>query len=128
MSRGSLLVLLPVVLSCANPFNLQNSYGDTFDAEFCGGLEALSLSGTQSSCVSGWSVFDMSANFREWTSSLPKSGKEGRRIVKGGLRNKPELGARCAYETDEVVAFVGHMLSFRCCMDASALELHRGNE
>jgi eukaryotic-like serine/threonine-protein kinase len=105
--------------ACKGPRNVIYSYGDTFDEEFCGnGFETIYLSGSKANCKSGWQVFDMSGNFREWTSTAPKSNKDDRRIVKGGLQNNPQRGTRCAFLTDERKDYAGNALSFRCCRDA----------
>ena len=61
----------------------------------------------------------MSGNFAEWTSSAPPSGS-GRRIVKGGMRNNPEKGTRCAFQTDQNEGYSDGLLSFRCCRDLDA--------
>ena len=63
------------------------------------------------------SVFDLSGNLREWTSS---ETKPGRVVVKGGLNSKPERGTRCAYTEDESSTYADKSLSFRCCRDADA--------
>ncbi len=109
--------------SCKGPLNYAYTYGDTFDPEYCGnGTEEIVPSGGRKSCRSGWGlgVFDLSGNFREWTSSQPGSGSERRRIVKGGLKDNPQRGTRCAFAIDEATTFAEPTLSFRCCMDATA--------
>ena len=104
--------------ACKGPKNNVYSYGDTFDQEFCGmGLDAQYKSGTRPDCKSGWGVFDISGNFREWTSSEPKPG---RRIVRGGIRSNPVKGSRCALATDESAMYRDRSLAFRCCRDVDA--------
>ena len=70
-------------------------------------------------CVSGYGVADMSGNLREWTASQPGT-KEGRRLVKGGLRSNNERGSRCAYANDERENYADHTLGFRCCLSVEA--------
>ena len=50
---------------------------------------------------------------------MPSSGA-GRRIVKGGMRNNPEKGTRCAFQTDQNEGYSDGLLSFRCCRDLDA--------
>lgn len=106
--------------ACKGPRNHIYAYGDVFDPEFCGdGLEDVGRAGVRPGCKSGWGVFDMSGNFREWTRT-PPSGKDSRRVVKGGLKGYPNKGTRCAMATDESTAFSDSSLSFRCCRDVNA--------
>jgi serine/threonine protein kinase len=107
--------------ACKGPLNFVHSYGDTYDPEFCGeGLESPPYaSGQMPSCKSGWGVYDASGNHREWTADSP-SGKESRGVVKGGLRNKPSKGTRCAFSSDESKSYADASLSFRCCRDLEA--------
>jgi serine/threonine protein kinase len=108
--------------ACKGPLNYVYSYGDTFDPDFCGnGTEDIAPSGAKKDCKSGWSpggIYDMSGNFREWTSTPGSNDK--RRLVMGGLKNNPQKGTRCAFATDEATVFQDVTLSFRCCMDATA--------
>jgi serine/threonine protein kinase len=101
--------------ACKGPRSTVYSYGDTFDEDFCGlGLEDPYASGTKDGCKSEWGVFDMSGNFREWTSTLPR---KNRVFVKGGLKSAPDKGTRCAMSADESMGFTDKSLSFRCCRD-----------
>jgi serine/threonine protein kinase len=112
--------------ACKGPLNYAYSYGDTFDPEYCGnGTEEIAPSGGRKDCRSGWGpgIFDLSGNFREWTSTQPP-GNDKRRIVKGGLKANPQKGTRCAFAIDEAAAFAEPTLSFRCCMDATAPPPH----
>lgn len=103
--------------ACKGPKNYIYSYGDTFDKEFCGdGAEDVYLSGAKTDCSSGYGAFDLSGNFREWTSSSPKPG---RRVVKGG-EPAAQRGFRCAFQTDEREDYSQANLSFRCCRDEHA--------
>ncbi len=104
--------------ACKGPESKIYSYGDVYDPEFCGaGLDDPYPSGTRDRCRSGWRVFDMSGNFIEWTSTSPK---EGRYIIKGGLRGNAEKGTRCAYATDQSEGHTNKAVSFRCCRDLDA--------
>jgi len=107
--------------ACKGPASTVYSYGDAFQADACGdGLEDRGYpSGSHSECRSGWGVFDLSGNFREWTATAP-SGKKNRRVVKGGLRHNAERGTRCAFFTDESVVFKDNTTGFRCCRDVDA--------
>ena len=93
---------------------------DTYDAAVCGALEERGYaSGSKEACRSLWGAFDLSGNFREWTSTAP-TGKDGRRVVKGGLRHDPQRGSRCAYAVDESTGLKEASTGFRCCRDADA--------
>ena len=109
--------------ACKGNFNTIYSYGDTFDIEFCGdGLEGVYPSGQKRECKSTWNTYDMSGNFREWTSSAPV-GQENRRFVRGGMQGNAARGTRCAHKTDESISWVDASLSFRCCRDVDALPI-----
>lgn len=106
--------------ACKGPGNFVYAFGDAWSPEPCGnGLDDITRSGVREGCVSGWRAFDMSGNFREWTST-PYRGNDKRRIVKGGLKGDPQKGARCAASNDEAVGFKDPSLSFRCCRDLDA--------
>ncbi len=113
--------------ACKGPEAFVYGYGDTFDADFCGnGTEDIQPSGAKPECRTKWTplqIFDLAGNFREWTSTSPK-GNENRKLVKGGLKNNPTKGSRCAFATDEAIVFKDNNLSFRCCMDATAPPPH----
>jgi serine/threonine protein kinase len=103
--------------ACKGPRSTIFSYGDTFDEDFCGlGLGDPYASGTKEYCKSEWGVFDLSGNFREWTSSL----RRNRPLVKGGLKGAPDRGTRCAMGADESMGFTDKSISFRCCRDVDA--------
>ncbi len=96
---------------------------DTYDASFCApeGQPAIGYpAGSRPECKSVYGVYDLSGNYREWTSDMP-NGRTERRLVKGGspLQQKPEVGTRCAASTSESVR-LGDGMSFRCCLDLSA--------
>lgn len=107
--------------ACKGPLNYIYGYGDAFDPEFCGdGLESRGYpAGSMSKCKSGWGVYDVAGNHREWTSDNPP-GKETRAIVKGGLRLNPHKGSRCAFSTDESKLYSDSSVSFRCCRSLDA--------
>ncbi len=73
--------------------------------------------GSRKDCTSLYGVFHMSDGLREWTATAP-SGKDGRRLAKGGMRGNQRRGSRCAFSVDESVHFSGTTLGFRCCVDA----------
>ena len=102
--------------ACKGPGNYIYTYGDTWDGSMCGGAmdEPYKLGG-RDDCVSGYGVFDMSGGFREWTDSSP-SGRDQRKIVKGGQRGNPERGTRCAFSVDEDADYAESTLTFRCCL------------
>ena len=106
--------------ACKGPNMYAYSYGDTFDPEFCGnGLDDVSRTGTRDLCRSGWGPFDMSGNFREWTSTL-REGSTTRVDVKGGVRAAAERGTRCSFAKDERMSLGDKSIGFRCCRDADA--------
>ncbi|MCA9571068.1 MAG: hypothetical protein KC656_24680, partial [Myxococcales bacterium] len=63
--------------------------------------------------------FDMSGNFREWTSTF-REGSDTRVEVKGGVRAAAERGTRCAFSKDERNNLGDKSIGFRCCRDADA--------
>lgn len=106
--------------ACKGPNMFAYSYGDTFDPEFCGnGLDDVSRTGTRANCRSGWGPFDMSGNFREWTTTL-REGSDTRVEVKGGVRAAAEKGTRCSFAKDERRSLGDKSIGFRCCRDADA--------
>ena len=104
--------------ACKGPGNWIYSYGDTYDAEMCGGgVDSPYTIGERDTCVSGYGVWGMSGGPREWTATT--AGSSGnRQVVKGGMRSNNERGSRCAFAVDESAAFADATLSFRCCMSA----------
>ncbi len=112
--------------ACKGPSNAIYGYAsttpaDTFDPDFCGnGLADKGYpSGSKENCKSGYGVYDVSGNFREWTSTQGKDTPT-RRVVKGGIRGNPERGTRCAFHNDENEVFKDEGMSFRCCRDVDA--------
>jgi serine/threonine protein kinase len=106
--------------ACKGPNMYAYSYGDTFDPEFCGnGLDDVGRAGSRPNCKTGWGPFDMSGNFREWTSTL-RAGSDSRVEVKGGVRAAAEKGTRCAFSKDERNTLGDRSIGFRCCRDADA--------
>jgi len=105
--------------ACKGPENFIYGYDDSFDIDRCAGLEGTHRSGAREDCRNGWSVFDMSGNFREWTNTPPESSAR-RRLVRGGKVNNPEKGTRCAFDTDISTGYTDATISFRCCRDADA--------
>jgi formylglycine-generating enzyme required for sulfatase activity len=104
--------------ACKGPLNRVFGYGDTWDQDFCGnGVEDLHKSGAMSDCKSGWGVYDIAGNFREWTGSARTAT---RAFVKGGLPQAAERATRCAYKSDESMAFSDDTMSFRCCRSLDA--------
>jgi len=110
--------------ACKGPLNSIYGYdsetgpADTYDQDFCGdGLADRGYpSGSKDGCKSGYGVFDLSGSYREWTATAP-SGKESRKLVKGGLARSAIRGTRCAFSEDESATFSDGALSFRCCKD-----------
>ena len=106
--------------ACKGPNMYAYSYGDTFDPSFCGnGLDDLGLTGSRPTCKNAYGVFDMSGNFREWTSTVVQ-GTNNRLQVRGGVRAAAEKGTRCAFSKDERRSMTDKSISFRCCRDADA--------
>ena len=107
--------------ACKGTKNEIYQYGDFFDPSFCGnGLDERSQAGTRLKCKSTWysGPYDMSGNFREWTSTSP-TGESDSRIVKGGDVNARN-GTRCAYSRGEKTTFTDGSMSYRCCRSANA--------
>jgi serine/threonine protein kinase len=103
--------------ACKGPQNFVYSYGDAFDAATCGeNIDQPYLIGEREACKSGYGVYDISGGVREWTTTQP-GDKDGRRMVKGGLRANPQRGSRCAYEVDESTGYSEATMGFRCCLD-----------
>ena len=101
--------------------------GNAYDLEKCGdGVDEIHHLGQMEECVSGYGVADMSGNLREWTASQP-GAKEGRRLVKGGLRSNNERGSRCAYANDERENYGDHTLGFRCCLSLASVPAEQGD-
>jgi hypothetical protein len=99
--------------ACKGPSNRIYGYDDAFSFGTCGnGVEDTHASGQKSDCKSGWGVYDIAGNFREWTATTKG---DGRPIVKGGLPDTPAVGTRCAFQTDLSKAYTDATLSFRCC-------------
>ncbi len=112
--------------ACKGPSSAIYAYdaatADAFDPSFClpeQGSPAGYPSGSLPGCKSTYGAFDMSGNYREWTSTAV-NGRSDRRVAKGGnpLMQKPEVGTRCAASTGELVGIVNDM-SFRCCLDVN---------
>lgn len=104
--------------ACKGPPNFIYSYGDTWDASFCGGeMSEPYTAGSRTDCISYYGVHDMSGGMREWTGT-EVTISSGRYVVKGGQRGNPEKGTRCAYTVDEDGSYSDNLLSFRCCLDA----------
>ena len=117
--------------ACKGLNNNVYAYGDTFDETMCGtGAGDLANAGARPECRGqdaesfNHAIFDMSGNYREWTSTTAPSNPS-RRIVKGGLRASPEKGLRCATTSDERMGFGDATLSFRCCRDVSSPPIER---
>lgn len=106
--------------ACKGTSNFVYSYGDSFDPDFCGnGLDDKGYSpGDKANCKSRYGVYDLSGNFREWTSTAYRDNN--RRLIKGGLRGNAERGTRCAFSTDESVGYTDETISYRCCRDLGA--------
>ncbi len=114
--------------ACKGPEGRVYSYGDTYNAEKCGGDASSDANkdglgdtptGMLDTCVSGWGVYDMSGGTREWTST--QDGSQARfKVVKGGKTGDPERGSRCAYADSRNPDLTDRTLGFRCCADAEA--------
>jgi serine/threonine protein kinase len=102
--------------ACKGPENSIYSYDDIYDAAMCGeGVDGAHALGSNTACISGYGVADLSGNVREWTASIPGTKKK-RGVVKGGLRSNNLRGSRCAFATDENKGYADHTLGFRCCL------------
>ena len=104
--------------ACKGPSNQIYGYGDKYDPSKCGTEEGGTYaSGSHPECKSGWGVYDLAGNLREWTST---STGTGRVRVKGGMPASQQQATRCAFSSDESTAFADSSIGFRCCMDPPA--------
>ncbi|HMV67401.1 MAG TPA: SUMF1/EgtB/PvdO family nonheme iron enzyme [Myxococcota bacterium] len=102
--------------ACKGPANLIYGYDDAYSAAACGSDSTKAYtSGSRADCKSGWGVYDLAGNLREWTST--RTG-DTRALLKGGVDSNPQKSTRCAFSSDEGTAFADGTIGFRCCADA----------
>jgi eukaryotic-like serine/threonine-protein kinase len=108
--------------ACKGPGNRKYPYGNTFNPAKCntedenGEDRPLVRIGTFNGCRSGYGVYDMSGNAREWTSST-FSGALSDWVVKGGSSSRPDWAVRCANRDNMRSTNVAQDVGFRCCKD-----------
>ncbi len=99
--------------ACKGPGNLRYPYGNGYDSQKCNTESGkIALSGTYKDCVSGYGVFDMSGNLKEWMSSE----KIGIYLnMRGGYYKSKTRESRCA-AFRQVIPFGSKAeYGFRCC-------------
>ncbi len=120
--------------ACKGPEARIYTYGDTYNAEKCGGDSSTDANkdgksdratGTQDACVSGWGAYDMSGGVREWTGTFDSSQKSFR-VVKGGKTGEPERGSRCSFAEARNPGLSDGTIGFRCCQDAEVAAAPEG--
>lgn len=109
--------------ACKGPDNSRYPYGNEFNASICNTADVKGLgrhvmvAGGMKSCRSGFGIFDLSGNVKEWTASKIAPGTRAF-VIKGGSSVLRNVGTRCAMREfalpDETSSFLG----FRCCSDA----------
>ncbi|RME56961.1 MAG: hypothetical protein D6795_00325, partial [Deltaproteobacteria bacterium] len=108
--------------ACKGPEGTRFPYGDTWDPQRCNTEDARGLEGTieaigsRPACRSGYGVFDMSGNVKEWTSSS-WPGHPGEKVVRGGSSLQPDWAVRCASRENYFPYERSKSLGFRCCKD-----------
>jgi hypothetical protein len=104
--------------ACEGPHQLTYPYGEMFDSTKCrsakGKTVGPSPSGNYLECKSGFEVFDMSGNLREWTdSNYDEAGVK--KVLRGGDWSNQANRSNCEHRhyyppTDQYSNF-----GFRCC-------------
>lgn len=106
--------------ACKGPEFLKFPYGNTWDGNVCntedaqGNDRSLSVSGKWPGCKSGYGVFDMSGNLREWTDTRFSATVKDI-VVKGGSYTKPDWAVRCAVRYNMSPNIKDNETGFRCC-------------
>ncbi len=108
--------------ACKGSNNFRYPYGDAFNPSICNTADEkglgrkIAVAGKMKSCKSGFGVYDLSGNVKEWTASKIAAGTNAY-VVKGGSWALAEKGTRCAMREfalpDETSSFLG----LRCCRD-----------
>jgi len=108
--------------ACKGPQEKKYPYGEKWDASACntqdaGGEERpIAASGAWKKCQSGYGVFDLSGNMKEWTLDS-FSQVLADRTVKGGSASRPDWATRCAHRENFIGTIRNFDLGFRCCKD-----------
>lgn len=109
--------------ACKGPKESKFPYGNTWDAGACntqdtdGEERPVVASGSWSRCKSGYGVYDLSGNVKEWTVDS-FSQVLADRTVKGGSATRPDWATRCAHRENFIGTIRNTDLGFRCCRDA----------
>ncbi|RMD96911.1 MAG: hypothetical protein D6812_16190 [Deltaproteobacteria bacterium] len=110
--------------ACKGPAGTRFPYGNTWDPQRCNTEDARGLErtveaiGSRPACRSGYGVFDMSGNVKEWTSSS-WPGHPGEKVVRGGSSLQPDWAVRCASRENYFPYEQSKALGFRCCKDSN---------
>jgi formylglycine-generating enzyme required for sulfatase activity len=99
--------------ACKGPENLAYPYGNQYDPNKCNTESGkYSLIGTRKECVSGYGVYDMSGNMKEWMASEQLGAYLN---MRGGAYDTKDRESRCA-SFRRVIPFGSKSeYGFRCC-------------
>ncbi len=101
--------------ACKGPYQTRFPYGESYDDEICNvdqGSDAQPLGADQRKrCRSGYTIFAMSGNVEEWTSS--SSGN--RYVLKGGSASRPKYASRCSARRLVSKGTRSKTIGARCC-------------
>jgi len=106
--------------SCKGPANRRFPYGNDYNANRCatqdgkGQKRSIAAAGGWAGCRSGYGVYDMSGNVREWTASPIATGKSSY-VLKGGAADQPDYAVRCAIRVPASANTKSYLVGFRCC-------------
>ncbi|NLH47525.1 MAG: SUMF1/EgtB/PvdO family nonheme iron enzyme [Myxococcales bacterium] len=106
--------------SCKGPANSRFPYGNDFNPNVCatqnsnGQKRTVASAGGWAACRSGFGVYDMSGNVREWTSS-PVAPGQAAYVVKGGAADEPDWAVRCGVRIAAGPGTASYLIGFRCC-------------
>jgi hypothetical protein len=112
--------------SCKGPSGYKYPYGNDFRSGYCnsGPANEPERSGSRQNCVSGYGVYDMSGNMREWvndwyisyTNADLKFDFNGYyRVLRGGDYESGYLEARCSNRSSSMPSRISKSISWRCC-------------
>jgi len=99
--------------ACKGPENLRYPYGNQYDPNKCNTESGkYSLLGAYKECVSGYGVYDMSGNMKEWMSSEQLGAYLN---MRGGSYESKDRDSRCAAHRRVIPFGSKSEYGFRCC-------------
>lgn len=99
--------------ACKGPKNLSYPYGNKYDPNKCNTESGkISLIGEKDECVSGYGVYDMSGNLKEWMASEQLGSYLN---MRGGSYNSKDRDSRCAAYRRVIPFGSKTEYGFRCC-------------